>query len=127
MVAVIVIPKAPWSLTASYNYETYVATFTWYARDCDDIDNFQFAIYDSGSWVDLNFTFDSNPTGSDQWMETGTMIMGEGDPWPSGTYYFKVKAINSEGESAYSDQVSLVVLGKKSTPELFDLLKFSAE
>jgi hypothetical protein len=119
------IPKAPWSLTANYNYSTYIATFTWWARYCDDIDHFQFAIYDSGSWTDLSFTFDSNPTGSDQWMETGTMNWSGGEPWPAGTYVFKVKAINSEGESNYSDQVSFVISGKKSTPEILDFLNFS--
>jgi len=127
VVAVIGIPKAPWSLTASYNYSTYVATFTWWARDCDDIDHFQFAVYDSGAWVDLTFTFDSNPTGSDEWMETGTMNWSGGEPWPAGTYLFKVKAVNSEGESAYSNQVSLVVSGKNTAPELWDISNFSAQ
>ncbi len=127
VVVAIGIPQAPWSLTANYNYSTYVATFTWWARDCDDIDHFQFAFYSEGIWSDLNFTFDANPTGSEQWMETGTMNFDGGEPWPAGTYIFKVKAINSEGESAYSDQVSLIISGKESTPELLDILNFSVQ
>ena len=121
------IPKAPWNLAASYNYSTYIATFTWWARYCDDIDHFQFALYDGSTWIDLGFTFDANPTGSDEWMQTGTMTYNGGEPWPAGTYLFKVKAVNSEGESAYSNQVSLVVSGKNSAPELWDVSNFSAQ
>jgi len=44
-----------------------------------------------------------------------------------GYFLFKAKALNFKGEYAYSNQVSLVVSGKNSAPELWDVSNFSAQ
>lgn len=123
------VPKAPWSLEGSYNYSSYKVNFTFWARYSDEIDHFQFAFYEEGSWVDLSFETAADPTdvSNDQWQESESMTYNGGDPWPAGNYKFKVKAINAEGESAYSNEVEVVVSGKKSATDFlnFDYLKLA--
>ena len=50
---------------------------------------------------------------------------GDGEPWPSGTHTFKVKAINSVGESFYSEPVDLVISKKSGNKDVIDYRKLT--
>ncbi len=123
----ITIPQAPWDLTVSYNNATHIASFTWWAKYSDDIDYFQFAILDQGTWTDLSFTTEANPSGvtNDTWQINEIMDWNGGDPWPTGTFTFKIKAVNSAGESLYSEPVDLVINKKTGNIYSFDYRKLS--
>jgi len=105
------VPEAPWDLSINYNDNlNYIFILCW-ARYSDNIDHFIVAYYSDGAWGDLSSEFDSNPDDvfNDKWLESLFIYYNGGEEFPSGTYKFKVKAVNSYGESLYSEEVEITL------------------
>ncbi|MFC2087033.1 chitobiase/beta-hexosaminidase C-terminal domain-containing protein [Bacteroidota bacterium] len=105
------VPEAPWDLTAGYNRNLYFVYILCWARYSDNISHFVIAYYGSQGWSDLDFTIDADPDDvyNDKWLQSLRIYYSGGKPWPSGTYRFKVKAVNSYGESLYSEEVEVEI------------------
>lgn len=105
------VPITPWALKVGHNYNLHFTYLLWWARYSDNISYFKVAMYENDSWVDLNFNvacnFSSMANGN--FYQGTDLYINGGEPWPSGTYTFKVKAVNSYGESFYTEPVSITI------------------
>ena len=105
------VPTAPWGISGGYNNNLNFVFVMWWAKVSDNINHFQIAYWTGTEWVDLSFTVEPEVSGivDGAWLQSTYIYYNGGQPWPSGTYRFKVKAVNSYGESFYSDYVDIVI------------------
>lgn len=105
------VPQAPYDLSGGYNTNLYFVYLMWWAKINDNISHFKIAFWTGTEWVDLDFDVaaDIQSVVDDHWLQSTYIYYNGGYPWPSGTYRFKVKAINSYGESFYSEYVDVTI------------------
>lgn len=104
-------PIPPWDLTINYNRNLYYIFILCWAKYSDNIDHFKVAYYYNDNWIDLESEFESRPDDvyNDKWLQTLYLYYNGGQPFPPGSYRFKVKAVNAYGESFYSEEVEIVL------------------
>ena len=110
------VPEAPWDPSGGYNSNMNYVYLMWWARYSDNISYFKVAYLDGSDWVDLSFDVASDPDNvyDDKWLQSTQIYYNQGQAWPAGTHKFKVKAINSYGESYYSEVIEVNPYGKKA-------------
>ncbi|MCP4178687.1 MAG: fibronectin type III domain-containing protein [bacterium] len=110
------VPEAPWDPSGGYNSNLNYLFLMWWARYSDNITHFQLAYQDGDDWIDYSFQTPSNPSNisNDKWLESTKLYYNGGQPFPAGTFRFRIKAVNSYGESYYSEIVEVSPYGKKN-------------
>jgi uncharacterized repeat protein (TIGR02543 family) len=118
------IPAAPSGLSASYTYKYRIYVFKYYSgyyeyrsyvtlHWTDNSDNeIEFKLYmkgDDGEYHPASERTDMtiNPTSFASDKQSATLQRGYYAPWPTGKFYFKLKANNATGESDFSNEASV--------------------
>ncbi len=111
------VPETPWDPSGGYNSNLNYIWIMWWAKYSDNITHFQLAYPDGDDWVDYSFQTASNPSNvsNDKWLESTKLYYNSGQAFPAGTYRFRIKAVNSYGESYYSEVVTVDPYGKSNS------------
>jgi hypothetical protein len=105
------VPLTPWGLKVGHNYNLNFTYLLWWARYSDNITYFKVALLEGDKWTDLslNVTPDYSSMVDGNYYQGTNLYFNSGAIWPSGTYTFKVKAVNSYGESFYTEPCSITL------------------
>jgi len=98
------VPKAPTVLSLLYNPAEAWMELHWTDNADDETGFILQSKTESTDWIDeAGVNISANAT------QATIIYNNNNDPWPTGTHYFRIRAVNSYGSSFYTNEVSQIV------------------